>query len=1030
MPAKLSDLQFISSKTYAPEVEHVQMLKDYISFTDLEASQIRGRAMEYANIVKTQTAKNGVESFIQQYSLSTEEGVAIMCLAESLLRIPDKQTANELIEDKLSGKNWKQHLGKSKSLFVNASSWGLLLTGKVVDFAESDNFLAKMVNKLGEPVVLEGIKKAIKFMSDEFILGENLQEALKNGKNSIEKGYNLSFDILGESSRTAKQAEFYYNEYLKAVAVIAQLNQNRGSIYEQLNLSVKLSALHPKVYLRKIDTLKMELLPRLEAIVELCEKHNISLSFDAEESFRQDVYLEILESVILNPRFGNYHGIGFVVQGYSKRAFYIIDFIAKLAQESNKRIPMRLVKGAYWDSEVKHSQEHGLEGYPVFTMKEHTDLSYIACAKKLFSYSKYIFPQFATHNAITAAIIIELAGTNDFEFQRLQGMGQALHDHLLSCGFRSRIYAPVGKYEDLLAYLMRRLLENGANTSFVHLIADDSKPLNELVELPTVAVGEIATNPKVMLPQDVYANRVNSQGLELGIRTNLERAEHELSRFDGKHYHAHSIVGGKHLKGQSHEITNPANHNDVIGTNHLIGSKDLELALKRARSSFASWSKRPVLARAEALRKFANLMEENRFELCSLMIREAGKNIDDALNEVREAVDFARYYANCALELSAPIKLPSYTGESSELSWHPRGVFVCVSPWNFPLAIFCGQILAALVTGNTVIAKPADMTTIIATRAVELMLEAGVDEDAISLVLTTGQELSDFVISSPDVRGVCFTGSTKVAQIINRNLAARDSAIATLIAETGGQNAMIVDSSALLEQAADAIVNSAFGSMGQRCSALRVLYAQKEIVEPLMELVEGATAQLKIGNTRNLDVDLGPIITKQARANLLQHAEEIVTHKGCKLMFAHPHSQDLEANNKASFMGPKAIKINSMKDLNKENFGPILHVVSYQADELDRVIDEINSTGFGLTTGIQTRIEDKIYHLASRINAGNFYANRSIIGAQVQTHPFGGENNSGTGFKAGGPHYLMRFMTERTRTINTTAIGGNIELLA
>lgn len=1033
MALNLEELRFISSKTYTPEVEYVGILKDYISFNAIEEHRIKAQATEFTEVIKKNSAANGIESFIQQYSLSTEEGVAIMCLAESLLRIPDRATANQLIEDKLSGKNWKQHLGKSKSLFVNASSWGLLLTGKVVDLGDSSNFIGKLINRLGEPVVLEGIKKAIKFMSDEFILGENLKEALKNGKDSINKGYNLSFDILGESSRTAKQADFYYNEYLKAIEVIAGLNQKRNSIYDQLNLSVKLSALHPKVYLRKVEALKKHLIPRLEEIVALCEKHDISISFDAEESYRQDVYLEILEHIIRNPRFGQYHGIGFVVQGYSKRSFYIIDYIAKLAQSTNKRLPMRLVKGAYWDSEVKHSQENGLEGYPVFTLKEHTDLSYIACAKKLFTYNRFIYPQFATHNAVTAAIIIELAGSHDYEFQRLQGMGEALHDHLLKIGKKSRIYAPVGKYEDLLAYLMRRLLENGANTSFVHMIADESKSINDLIELPTNLISDIKTNVKVPLPSEIYRERKNSAGIELGIRANLELTESELLKYDGKTYNTSSIICGKHRrKGlEPREIKNPANHKEILGSAVFASVKDLEEAVAKATKSFDSWSKTPVEARAKALRRFADLLEEKKFEAVSILIREAGKSIDDAFNEVREAVDFARYYAFTAEDLSKPLNLPSYTGESSTLSWHPRGVFVCVSPWNFPLAIFVGQILAALVTGNTVIAKPADMTTIIASFAVDLMIEAGINEDAVSLVLCEGAELSKHIISSSDVRGVCFTGSTGVAQIINRNLAARQNApIASFIAETGGQNALIVDSSALLEQATDAIVTSAFGSVGQRCSALRVLYAQEEIMEPLMALVEGSLCELKIGNTRDLTVDMGPIIDNNAKARLLEHCEEIVKVKGCKQLFAHPDQKDLEGDKNASFVAPRAFRINSISDLKKENFGPLLHVIPFKSDGLDNVIDQINSTGYGLTSGIQTRIEDKIHYVAQRIKAGNFYANRSIIGAHVGTHPFGGENNSGTGFKAGGPHYLMRFMVERTTTINTTAIGGNIELLS
>lgn len=1023
---------YISSKAYNDEIKHVEMLLNYINIDDNKHNLIKLRANKLVEKIKNSKFA-AIESFIQQYSLSTEEGVAIMCLAESLLRIPDKKTANQLVNDKLSGKNWQQHLGKSESLFVNASSWGLLLTGKIIDLKGSNSIVAKLVARLGEPVILEGIKKAIGFISNKFILGKDLEHALKNGKEAINNGYNLSFDILGESSRTEAQADFYYHEYLEAIKVIAKLSNNSGNIYQQLNLSVKLSALHPKVILRKIDLLREKLLPKLKNIVALCFKYNISISFDAEESYRQDVYLLILEELIKDPELKEFHGTGFVVQAYSKRAFYIIDWIANLALDTKKRLPVRLVKGAYWDTEIKHSQENGLVGYPVFTKKEHTDISYIACAQKLLSYNQYIFPQFATHNAITAATIIEIAGNNEFEFQRLQGMGDSLHDALIKDGHRSRIYAPVGKYEDLLAYLMRRLLENGANSSFVHLIGDKNKSLDEIVESPIIKIKNkpISYNPEVPLPENLYQDRINSQGIELGIKTNLEDVKAGIDEFQNRFHESASIIGGKFIKNSSEakKIFCCSNQDQIIGQMFEANEDNFKQALENASTAFGDWSEIATESRADIINKFADLLQKNHFEIYSILINEAGKNIDDAINELREAIDFARYYATMAVKLSKPINLPSYTGEASTMSWQPRGIFVCISPWNFPLAIFIGQILAALVTGNTVIAKPSENTTIIASYTINLLLKAGVNKNAISLVIGSGKELSKHILTDDRVKGVCFTGSTTVALNINRTLAARDAAIASVIAETGGQNAMIVDSSALLEQACDSIVNSAFGSIGQRCSALRVLYIQEEIFDKLIELITGATNQLMIGGTYNLVNDLGPVIDIKSRNQLLEHVKEITNQPGCKQLYVHKDYEALEQDKKSSFIAPRIIQINHIRDLKQENFGPILHVISFKSEQLDQVIADINSTNFGLTFGIQTRIEERIDYIAKKIKVGNLYANRSIIGAQVSTHPFGGEGNSGTGFKAGGPHYLLRFMTERVKTINTAAIGGNIELL-
>jgi RHH-type transcriptional regulator, proline utilization regulon repressor / proline dehydrogenase / delta 1-pyrroline-5-carboxylate dehydrogenase len=1021
-------LDVISKKAFISEKEHVQDLINNLKISYSQFAKIKRDALTYTNAIRD-TKGSGIESFIQEYSLSNEEGVAIMCLAESLLRIPDKKTAKELVEDKLKSKNWKQHFGKSDSLFVNASTWGLMLTGKVINFADSSNVISKLINKMGEPVILASLKKAIMLISNEFIMGSSMPSALKTAKAYVKKGYRISFDILGESSRTEKQAQFYYDAYIKAISDIAKMD-NSGDLYDQTNLSVKLTALHPKVMLRKEARVMEELMPRLVEITKLCRDANITISFDAEESYRQDIYLKILTSLISHKEFKDYNGIGFVIQGYQKRAFDIIDYIADLGRSLGKRIPVRLVKGAYWDTEIKHAQEQGLPEYPVFTRKEFTDTSYLACAQKIINNIDVIYPQFATHNAYTIAAIKEIAGRNKFEFQKLQGMGNSLHDKVIADGNKCRIYAPVGKYEDLLAYLMRRLLENGANTSFVNLVGNPDMTTEDLVANPVDKAKKLLEVPlKISLPSDIYgAERKNSEGMEAGMKSHYEAIVKEIEKFTKNTYEAISIIDGKQKveKGsESKSVASPTDNSIAIGTIHKASEKQLLQALEVADSYSEEWVDKTASERAKFVSKVGDVLHENRFELYSLLMKEAGKNIDDAISEVREAIDFARYYAAQALKLSEPITMPGYTGESNHLSLHGRGTFLCISPWNFPLAIFAGQILAALASGNTVIAKAAENTSLIATFATKLIHKAGVPAKALQLVIAGGRQISETLIKDNRIKGVCFTGSTDTAQAINRTLAARNTAIAPLIAETGGQNAMIVDSSALLEQAADSIINSAFGSVGQRCSALRVVYIQEEIHGALVELLIGAMNELKIGNTQDLSYDLGPVISQEAKAELKAHIDEmkdnvIAIHNSAK-------SKDLKAG---SFFVPHILKLNNINELKKENFGPILHVISYKSKDLDKVIDEINSTGFGLTFGVQSRIEERINYIASRIKAGNIYANRTMIGAQVGTHPFGGENNSGTGFKAGGPHYLLRFMTERTTTINTTAIGGNIELLS
>lgn len=1009
----------------ADEKEVVTALLQNVDFPAQYFTNVHDNALGYVKKIRAVKA-NKMEQFIHQFSISTAEGAAIMCLAEALLRIPDNKTAQLLVIEKVKDKNWQEYLGKSDSLFVNASTWGLLLSGKILAINNYSVVVSNLINRLSVPVMVKVLESAIKMLSDKFIIGENLPNAIKNAKEYFKKGYRISFDILGESSRTKRQADFYYDEYIKALVAIEKIADKHQDLYGAPNLSIKLTALCPRVTLRNESRLMEELLPKLIVITTKCKEMGITITFDAEEAFRQDIYLKILTALHQHKNLKNFNGIGFVVQAYQKRALSIIEYIADLAKSLKKVIPIRLVKGAYWDGEIKHAQEYGLEDYPVFTHKEFTDVSYLACAQKILENPSVIYPQFATHNAYTVAAIKELAKGKDYEFQKLQGMGDSLHEILLAEGHNSRIYAPVGKYDDLLAYLMRRLLENGANSSFINLLGDKGIADEKLAINPIAKAHELLKQPlKIVSPLSIYRpERLNSKGYELGYAKQLEEISKRLTGFSKKLYEAVSIINGKKAyTADKKNIVKPAQPETVIGKLYSLNPNHASKALESAVDAFTKWSAIVPQARAKIIKKFGELLQENRFELYSLLLRESGKNIDDAIAEVREAIDFANYYAFKGEEICASSQmLPGYTGETNQLTFHPRGVFVCISPWNFPLAIFCGQILAALVTGNTVLAKPAESTGLIATRATELLLEAGVVKDAIQLLIMPGKLLSELILTDVRVKGVCFTGSSATAQSINRTLAARNAAIATFIAETGGQNAMVVDSSALLEQAADYIITSAFGSSGQRCSALRVLYIQEEIYQPLIDLLIGAMNELKIGDPEDLSVDLGPVISDFAKEELSEYIKEV------KLIAGHKDKKTLEKN-AGSFFVPHIVKINKIQDLAQENFGPILHVISYKAKNLDMVIEEINQTGYGLTFGLQTRLESRIHKVASQIKVGNFYANRTMIGAQVGTHPFGGENNSGTGFKAGGPYYLLKFLTERIKTINTTAIGGNLQLL-
>lgn len=1020
-----TDLLNISNSSFLNEEKYIKEILPQIECDFRVNLAIKKRALSYIEHIVKDT-NFAVEQFLQKYSLSTEEGVAIICLAESLIRIPDQKTSINLVIDKLSGKSWVKHISFAKSRIVELSSIGIFAVGKLIDFTKAKNSVLDMVKRISDPIILKAIKSAIKFLGKEFIIGYDIESGFQEARKK--PNYLYSFDLLGESSRTETQATSYYNAYIHAIDKMEFYFPSHGeTLFERPNLSVKLSALFPRVELLKIQEIEVRLMPRLIEIIRKARDNRITVTFDAEECRRQDVYLYVLTKLILREEFKDYSGIGFVVQAYQKRAASIIDYVIKLSKNTKKHIPLRLVKGAYWDTEIKYAQENGFSDYPVFIKKEYVDANYLFCARKIFENRESIYAQFATHNAYTAAYIIELFGNSEYEMQKLFGMGNSLYD-VISKERPVRIYAPIGKMEDLLAYLMRRLLENGANTSFVNKVNSIELNREDLVLPIDMQVrNALAISSKIKLPKYIYENRYNSLGIDLGYIMNLEILENEIAKYSNKVYTAGSIIAGNEIVVQKHskDVFRPGNISEKIGEISYAKVSELKSAIEVADKTFIEWAKTPVKKRAEHIKKLAELMEENKHELYSLLIREGGKSLQDAIGEVREAIDFCNYYSIKAEEIIVDKNLPGVTGERNTLSWHARGVFLCISPWNFPLAIFLGQIVAALVAGNTVLCKPADQTSLIANYAIKLLYNTGMPRNVIQLLLAKGSLIGETVVSDERIKGVAFTGSNETAKSINLTLAHREGAIIPLIAETGGQNAMIVDSSALLEQVCDDVIASAFYSAGQRCSALRVLYVQEEIYEDLVKIISGAMEELKIGDTFDITNDIGPVIDDKSKAQLAKHIEEL-KEAGFNVLATHPMNNSLS---NGYFFYPHIMEINSINDLKAENFGPILHVCKYKEKDIDKVIDEINNYGYGLTFGVQSRIDHKIESIASKINVGNIYVNRSTIGAQVESHPFGGENKSGTGFKAGGPHYLLRFMTERAISVNLTASCGNIELL-
>ncbi len=986
---------------------------------------------------KQRLGSGGVDALLHEFQLSSKEGVVLMCLAEALLRVPDNLTIDKLIKDKIGEADWQAHRGKSESLFVNASTWALMLTGRVLQIDERERgnlggLLKRLVQRSGEPVIRAAMSQAMKILGRQFVMGRSIGEAIERAKKEEAKGYRYSYDMLGEGARTLEDADRYLKSYVDSIGAIGKASAGRGPV-EGPGISVKLSALHPRYEFAQRDRTLAELLPRIQKVAAAAKAANIGMTIDAEEASRLDLSLELIEALALDPALQGWNGLGLAIQAYQKRCFWLVDWLADLAKRAERRLMVRLVKGAYWDSEVKWAQEQGLGHYPVFTRKATTDVSYIACLRKLLANGEAFYPAFATHNAHSVATVLELAGNRaDFEFQRLHGMGDALYDQIVGAenlGRPCRIYAPVGSHEDLLAYLVRRLLENGANSSFVNRIQDERLPVEEMIGDPVARTRRLAQvmHPRIPLPRELYGReRLNASGLDLTdpvVATTLGQA---MAKAAAEPWSAAPIVGGREKPGTARPVLDPADTRRVVGQVVEAQPADIQEALERAAKAERDWNETTADERADRLDRLAELLEENRALLMALCVREAGKTAPDAQAEVREAADFCRYYAARARADFAQGKLlPGPTGERNEIRLEGRGTFLCISPWNFPLAIFLGQVTAALAAGNCVIAKPAEQTPLIAAAAVRLAHQAGIPGDVLHLLPGDGPKVGAPLVADRRVAGVAFTGSTEGARKINQQLANREGPIVPLIAETGGQNAMIVDSTALPEQVVRDVVTSAFQSAGQRCSALRVLFVQDDVADKMLRMLAGAMAELSVGDPQHLATDIGPVIDAEAKAMLEGHVkrmkQEAKVIAECRL--------DGDAG-KGHFVAPVAFELDSLARLQREVFGPVLHVVRFAGEDLHAVIEQINATGYGLTQGIHSRIDATVEEVAARVKAGNIYVNRNMIGAVVGVQPFGGEGLSGTGPKAGGPRYLYRFATERVVSRDTTAAGGNASLMS
>ncbi|MDH5537958.1 MAG: trifunctional transcriptional regulator/proline dehydrogenase/L-glutamate gamma-semialdehyde dehydrogenase [Rhizobacter sp.] len=1028
----------VTALTRRPEPELLPGLLEQARLGDPAATRAGALALRIARGVRERSSAGGraglVQGLLQEFALSSHEGVALMCLAEALLRIPDAGTRDVLIRDKISHGNWQQHLGRSPSLFVNAATWGLLLTGRLVATHSDEGLnaaLRHIVGRGGEPLIRKSVDMAMRMMGEQFVTGETIEQALDNAGKREAQGFRFSYDMLGEAALTAHDADRYFVAYEQAIDAIGAASGGRG-IYEGPGISVKLSALHPRYARAKLERVMTELYPRLVQLARLARRCDIGMNIDAEEADRLELSLDLLERLCLDPALIGWNGIGFVIQAYQKRCPAVVDFLVDLARRSKRRLMVRLVKGAYWDSEIKRAQIDGLDGYPVYTRKAHTDVAFVACARKLLAVPDAIYPQFATHNAHTLAAVHELAGANfyagQYEFQCLHGMGEPLYEQVVGSasdgrlGRPCRIYAPVGSHDTLLAYLVRRLLENGANTSFVNRIADDDVPLEVLVEDPVrtvqaqaVADGVVgAPHPAIALPKALFGSRRhNSTGLDLANEPQLTRLGDALAAVAGTPWQAAPLLATDVPPGATQPVLNPADPGDVVGQVQEATAADVETALAAALTAAPGWAATPPSQRATLLEGAANRLQADIEPLCTLLVREAGKTFANAVAEVREAVDFLRYYG-------AEVRRDFHN--TTHL---PLGPVLCISPWNFPLAIFTGQVAAALAAGNSVLAKPAEQTPLVAAAAVRALHAAGVPRAALQLLPGRGETVGAALVADARIQGVLFTGSTEVARLLQRTLANRlgpQGRPVPLIAETGGQNAMIVDSSALTEQVVQDVLGSAFDSAGQRCSALRVLCVQRDAADRVVEMLIGAMREQQIGDPRMLAVDVGPVIDAEARGGIERHIAAMRA-KGRRII--QPLSGDANVHAPGSvgtvaaaqndglrgnFVAPTLIEIDSLDELEREVFGPVLHVLRYGREQLPALLAQINATGYGLTCGVHTRIDETVVQVAQTVHAGNFYVNRNVVGAVVGVQPFGGEGLSGTGPKAGGPLYLLRLL--------------------
>ncbi|HLB42444.1 MAG TPA: bifunctional proline dehydrogenase/L-glutamate gamma-semialdehyde dehydrogenase PutA [Gammaproteobacteria bacterium] len=1035
-PHPLRDI--ITNAYRMDETTCIEYLLQQANLPEFILNQIEIIAKELVMGARQQKKLSKLNTLLLQYNLSTDEGIALMCLAEALLRIPDTATMDKFIADKIATIHWKSHLGTANSFFANATTWSLLLTGKIYSplLEERKNLfdsLKHATSRIGTTLVRPIILQIMKTISEEFIMGQDIESALKRSKEFEKLGYYFSFDMLGEAARTQQDAKHYFDAYTHAIETIGN-NSPSNDLTKNHGISIKLSALHPRYEYTQRERILQELPPLLLALAEHAKKYHLCLTIDAEEADKLDLSLDIFEIVFTNSSLAGWEGLGLAIQAYQKRTLYVIDWLADLAKHAVKRIPIRLVKGAYWDAEIKTSQVQGLDSYPVFTRKNSTDISYIACAKKLLAHPDYFYSQFGTHNAYSIATILKIAETSstkeNYEFQCLHGMGQSLYDQILDkAEFHPpcRIYAPVGTYQDLLGYLVRRLLENGANTSFINQLCDETVSLEKIVFNPMNRIAMLADkpHPAIPLPKNIYPEWQNSAGLDLSNAQQLQTLKNQIDNIEKNLWTAESLIAKqKTTKKDNKSLVSPCDTHRIIGKVYDADETDVDAALMIAQEATTSWAEIPVTDRAKILEHAAELFQNNMPTLISLLIQEGGKCLQDCIAEVRETIDYCHYYAYRARQDLMPLPLPGPTGETNQLYLHPRGIIACISPWNFPLAIATGQIVAALVAGNVVIAKPALQTPLIAYQAIQILHQAGIPKAALQLLIGHGSTIGAKLVNDPRVAGVMFTGSTETAKTIERSLANRSGPIALFIAETGGQNAMIVDSSALAEQVVIDIAQSAFNSAGQRCSALRVLFVQNEFATKLLEMLKGYMAELMMGDPRLLSTDIGPVIDETALQKLKEHFAKM-NQQGTLLA-----QVPLQQTPPGYYFAPCAFEINNLTILEGEVFGPILHIIRYPAHKLGQVMQDIINAGYGLTLGIHSRIDSMVESIVTQMPVGNIYVNRNMIGAVVGVQPFGGERLSGTGPKAGGPHYLPRLCVERSVSINTTAVGGNTRLVS